>query len=117
MTPDDPRRDLYIRWHPGYAFGEPTICTSAIKAESVASLIWAGDSVEEVAEDYGLTVDQVRLACWWLQRRIGIWDGWDGWMRDPDRWSAWDRWADRWLFWAGGHADDNPGNPPAEGTP
>lgn len=60
MTPDDPRRDLYIRWHPGYAFGEPTICTSAIKAESVASLIWAGDSVEEVAEDYGLTVDQVR---------------------------------------------------------
>lgn len=32
MTPDDPRRDLYIRWHPGYAFGEPTICTSAIKA-------------------------------------------------------------------------------------
>lgn len=33
MTPDDPRRDLYIRWHPGYAFGEPTICTSAIKAE------------------------------------------------------------------------------------
>lgn len=39
MTPDDPRRDLYIRWHPGYAFGEPTICTSAIKAESVASLI------------------------------------------------------------------------------
>lgn len=112
MSPDDPRRQLYVRWHPCFAFGQPTLGNSAIEAESVGGLVWAGDSVQGLAEDYGITVDQVRLACWWWRRHhLHVID-----TTDFGRLKAWDRWADRFLSWAGGHTDDNPGNPP-EATP
>lgn len=51
----DPRRQ----------FGKVCIIGTRVPADSVAGCVAAGDSVDEVAEDYGVSRDQVLTACWW----------------------------------------------------
>ncbi len=47
---------------PVVAFGQPTITGTAIKTRVVAARVDAGESVEEVAEDYGLRLGLVTNA-------------------------------------------------------
>lgn len=47
---------------PSLSFGRPMIARRAIATEAVVSRIDGGESVEEVAEDYALTIDEVTAA-------------------------------------------------------
>lgn len=51
----DPRRQ----------FGRVCIEGTRVPAESVAACVAGGDSVDETADNYNVTRDQVLLACWW----------------------------------------------------
>lgn len=56
---EDPRP---ISISPLVAFGRPTIHKTGIKSAVVASRVDAGESIAEVADDYGLSAAQVRSA-------------------------------------------------------
>ena len=55
--------------HPGYQFGAVCVGSSRVTASTVAGSVFAGDSVDSVAEDYDLTRLQVLTACWWWVQR------------------------------------------------
>lgn len=102
-APDPP---LHIVWSPANQVGHPTIAGTRIRPEDIAGRIWAGESVAEVAEDFGLTIDQVRLACWFIARWPYPVKGRRRRHRRP-AWQVaasrhWSDWADGWLerrFW------------------
>lgn len=68
-----------ISVHPAYRFGQPHI--RGIATEAVAGMVWAGESLERVQDDYGLSRGEVLLACW-HEARHGT-----------------PRWRKRWLGW------------------
>lgn len=50
---------------PAKNFGQPSI-HGGPKAWVVADMIWAGDSVDRIAEDYEITRAAVLVACWFV---------------------------------------------------
>lgn len=57
--------DPVLTIDPKRQFGRVCIEGTRVPAEVVAQCVAAGDSVDETADDYGITRDQVLLACWW----------------------------------------------------
>ena len=57
--PDD---DKTIFIDPSIRFGRPVIAGKGIRTETIANLINAGDSIEDVANEFGCTVEQVIAA-------------------------------------------------------
>lgn len=51
----DPRRQ----------FGRVCLNGSRTPAECIAEGVWAGEDVDQTADDYGTTREEVLLACWW----------------------------------------------------
>ena len=56
---------------PMVQFGSPCLKGTRIPARTIAGMIEAGDSVEWVAQSYGLSSDEVKAACDWEARVIG----------------------------------------------
>lgn len=99
--------------HPGYQFGAVCCGTTRTPAMAVAGCVFAGDNVDQVADDYGLTRLQVLTACWWLvddaqrQHRPSASE-----RRVIEAWGHWFDMASRIL---GGH-QPGPLNDPPEAT-
>lgn len=70
---------------PGVNFGHPMV--GGCPVETVAGRVWAGDSVNDTAEDFGLSREQVLLACWYYARWYAV------------------AYSDRWTAWAGAAED------------
>jgi uncharacterized protein (DUF433 family) len=47
---------------PRISFGRPVLSGTGISTSLIAERFWAGESVEELAEDYGLTLSQIQEA-------------------------------------------------------
>jgi uncharacterized protein (DUF433 family) len=55
---------------PRFGFGQPVFGTSKIKVETIADLFYGGEeSVEDIAEEYGLTTDEVETVLRVMARR------------------------------------------------
>lgn len=99
----DPRRQ----------FGRVCIGGTRVPADVVAQCVAAGDSVDATADNYGVTRDQVLLACWWYAEEVSarsklgksIKDAWIGDHGD-------DSWANRALWVLGGHGSGPLEDPP-----
>ncbi len=52
--------ELPVVFDPDYSFGEPTV--EGVRTEALVELIEAGEPIESVAADYGLTPEQVKAA-------------------------------------------------------
>lgn len=50
---------------PGVQGGAVCVDGTRIPASTVGSIVWQGDPVCDVAQDYGITRADVLLACWW----------------------------------------------------
>jgi uncharacterized protein (DUF433 family) len=64
---------------PAVRFGRPAI--RGISTEIIAGMVYAGEDPETVAEDYGLTLHEVLLACWHegtygTRARRRLWKAW-----------------------------------------
>jgi uncharacterized protein (DUF433 family) len=64
--------------------GEATIGQTRLPAEQIARCVWDGQDVEQVAADWELDPEEVRLACWWLA------------MHGAAPTNHWYRWARAW---------------------
>lgn len=91
----------YVSFDPAVDFGGPTI--SGASVETVAGMVWAGDSVDETAGEFGLTRHHVLVACWW----IGTHGPWR-WRR---RWGRWAKTAHAELWWRHGRYETIPDPP------
>ncbi len=56
---------------PAVQFGSPCVKGTRIPARTISGMIEAGDSIEWVAQSYGLSTDEVEAACDWEARVIG----------------------------------------------
>lgn len=73
-----------IVWDPRVRSGQPQINRTRVTVEDVGGTIWAGETVDTVADEYNLTRADVLTACWWLglhgtrdwRRRFGGWAAW-----------------------------------------
>lgn len=74
---DDDRR--YLTIDPRRGFGAVCIQHTRLRAETIGELVYAGDSVESVADDYDIGRVDVLMACWYCA------------MHEPDfkRWRRW----------------------------
>jgi uncharacterized protein (DUF433 family) len=52
-----------IQIDPAMRFGRPHI--KGVSTNAIAERVIAGESVDEVGDDYGLSRHEVLLACWW----------------------------------------------------
>lgn len=59
--PDTP----YVSIDPTIQYGRPCIGGTRITTENIAGRVWGGDSVDDVALDFGMTREQVLVACWY----------------------------------------------------
>ncbi|MBK8233507.1 MAG: DUF433 domain-containing protein [Candidatus Eisenbacteria bacterium] len=62
---DSPR---VIAIRPDVAFGRPIIAGTGIRADAINDRFVSGESVEELADDYGLTHEQIEEAVRWVRR-------------------------------------------------
>lgn len=99
--------DLRVVHMPGRMGGEATIGDTRIDCHTIAGRVWAGDTVADLAEDFGLTRDQVRLACWWMVEHCLPLDV--RWVREAK--NAWRAWAERWETLARNGDGDRAGDP------
>lgn len=110
----EPRHDSIV-WHPGRVGGEATVGQSGIIASTLAGLAWAGDSVESIAENYGVPVFAVELSCWWVSLHHPAPCAWE---RRAGK--AWRKWAIAWGDWAWDPTNDekflHPGAPCSDPT-
>lgn len=105
MTPRDVVADGTLTIHPGYQFGEVCVGLTRVPAHAVASCVFAGDNLDDIADGYDLTRLQVLTACWWYveqaqgqrrrsraeQRLVDAWGDWGsaatgilgGWQKGP----------------------------------
>lgn len=64
---------------PGMRWGYPTV--GAVSTEAVAGMVWAGEPVHVVADEYDLSRPQVLIACWYetthgqYQQQWAVWLG------------------------------------------
>lgn len=86
----DPRRQ----------FGRPCVNGSRTPLDCLAECVYAGDSVDEVADGYGVFRGDVLLACWWF-----VYDGHLTASRSKKK-RLWVLWADHALGILGGHVKD-----------
>lgn len=70
----------HVRVEPGYRFGQPHI--RGISAENIAGMVVAGESVETVMDEYGLSRAEVLIACWFMGEHGSK------------------KWRQRWRSWA-----------------
>jgi uncharacterized protein (DUF433 family) len=81
---------------PRVRFGYPAI--RGIATDAIAGMVWAGEAVETVAAEYGLTRPEVLLACWYEVRHSKLRSGyrrrWEPWLAqvEPGMWRGVD-WA------------------------
>lgn len=100
---------------PAVQFGRPCIPETRVTAEAVAGCVAAGDSVDDVAHDYGVSRESVILACWWYANEPKGRGKWDravlaAWGADHVEWS----WADRTIRSLGNHPGAGPLTDPPE---
>ena len=95
----------HVRIEPAVRFGQPTV--AGISTDAIAGRIWAGDSVTETADDFGLSRGQVLVACWH--------EGYHGQPHSSYR-KAWRHWADEagQHVWDGGDWNQIPDPPSRE---
>ena len=98
---------------PAIQFGQPCVANTRAPAEAVAGCVWAGDTVDAVAEDYDITRADVLIACWWHATNHHPS------RRDKAKAAAWRKWAEdnhRTLAsWSGADPSTCP-DPPTEGA-
>jgi uncharacterized protein (DUF433 family) len=58
MTPSDDRIEI----DPNRCHGQPVIRDTRVPVRTLLGAVAAGDSIEQVAADYGVTVEDVRAA-------------------------------------------------------
>jgi uncharacterized protein (DUF433 family) len=93
----------FVSIHPGYQFGRPVIHGTRIPTSSLAEHVLAGDSVQAVAEDYGISEEAVLLACWYEWHQ-------------GDRRTRRAKWAESAWWWLAGHKGAQPPAPPPVGV-
>lgn len=93
---------------PAIKAGQPTINGTRVPPGVVAGSVFAGDSVEAVADDYGLTADEVLLACWWY---VGDCEGSRN-KHDRAVVKAWGEWEEQAFRHLGGHVEGPCPHPP-----
>lgn len=81
---------------PGVASGSPCIGSTGTAAWAVTGCIWAGDSVDSIAEDYGVSREDVLVACWFVAT-YGVDSAW--WTGTTFRRTG-AVWRKRWGQWA-----------------
>jgi uncharacterized protein (DUF433 family) len=68
-----------ITTDPAVNHGQPMVGPAPVDA--VCARIWAGEPLADVAADYGISREQVLVACWWQarygtptwRRRLAVW--------------------------------------------
>lgn len=65
-------RTVEIAWTPDQNFGRVSTLNRRVPLFAIARAVRAGDSVEEIADDYGLTVEQVTVIAR-LAEEVGAW--------------------------------------------
>ena len=76
-APCQPPARPIITIDPGVAHGRPAV--GGVGTVHVAGMVYAGEDFATTAEEYGLTVHQVILACWWEGtegRYRQVWRSW-----------------------------------------
>jgi uncharacterized protein (DUF433 family) len=63
-----------IEVDPKRCHGKPVIAGTRVLVRSVLGALAGGDSPERVAEAYGITVDDVRVAIAFANQLVGDWD-------------------------------------------
>lgn len=76
LDPDRPAVEV----RPGMRFGLPQI--RGIPTDAIAGMVRAGEPVETTADDYGLSVHEVLLACWYEAEHGQYRKKWRRWARD-----------------------------------
>ena len=71
----------YVMFDPAQNFGAPSVADKRIPVAAVAGMVYAGETTEVVADEYGITRHAVLVACWWMAR-YGPW-------RYRWRWRKW----------------------------
>ncbi len=62
----------YIAIDPNVSFGKPTIMSTGIPTEIITELYDAGDSIEEIAEDYNCTILQIEKAIFFESQLVAV---------------------------------------------
>lgn len=78
MSPERP----HVRVEPGVRFGQPHV--KGISTWAVAGLVYAGESVERTAEDYGLSLEEVFVALWFEAQHGEYRRQWADWLLRAD---------------------------------
>lgn len=86
---------------PGVASGAPTVGETGSAAWAICGPIWAGDSLDSTAADYGVSREDVLDACWFVAT-YGV-DA--AWWNGPKRMRSGAVWTKRWGAWAAEHAE------------
>lgn len=68
----------HVAIDPTIQYGQPCIGGTRITTETLAGRVWAGDTVDDTAFDFGLSREAVLVACWW-ESRYAPYDGWFDW--------------------------------------
>lgn len=75
-----------ITVRPGYRFGRPAI--RGVSTVAVAGAVWAGESIETVADEYSLTEVEVLWACWHEGVQGEYQRQWRSWADQPEVYAA-----------------------------
>ncbi len=81
----------HVSHDPRQGWGDPVVSGRGTKVASVAELVWVGERVDDVADEFGLTRGDVLVACWHAGR-VGL----PARGRRPSL-----LWPQRWGEWAG----------------
>lgn len=81
-------RSIGIVSHPAYQFGAPCVGFSRIGADTIGGMVAAGETIDAICSDYGLTREDVLIACWWYANHCaGVRRKWE--RRVADAWQEW----------------------------
>lgn len=102
----EPRRPV-VSVDPAVRFGYPQV--RGVPTDAAAGMVWAGEDVATVADEFNLTRAEVLVACWYETRHERPRNGYR---------AAWQRqWLEQaeWAMWHG-NWDDVP-DPPSKQDP
>lgn len=85
---------------PGRSGGSPCFADTGAPVWAVAGALWGGDSVEQLADDYGITRADILVGCWFL----GTYGTEGAWWNGTKRHSPGRIWLKRWGPWARDHS-------------
>ena len=83
----------FIGIDPAMCSGQPTVNHTRLSVDAVTGMVWAGESVDQVADEYDITRADVLVACWYA----GTY-GLPGERRKVLAATRW--WRERWGKWA-----------------